>query len=97
MDREPKSEDGWEFGEVARLKCPNKIIDAETGKEMERVWKVKCGTGDWVHQNGTAINHIKAWDVCQTSWGEWGEWGSCSSSCDGGKLARYAFIKQLCT
>merc|ERR1712113_1164760 len=57
LDREPKSEDGWEYGEVARLKCPNKI-------EKERVWKVSCGTGEWIHQNGTAVNHINPWDVC---------------------------------
>ena len=56
--------------------------------EEERVWKIKCGVGEWFHQNGTSINHVDVWNVCQTQWGAWGAWGSCSSSCDGGKITR---------
>ena len=36
--------DDIRFGEVARLKCPNRVVD-ENGVERERVWKVKCGIG----------------------------------------------------
>ena len=52
------------------------------------MWKIKCGVGEWFHENGTSINHVDVWDVCKTRWGAWGEWGSCSSSCDGGKITR---------
>ena len=52
------------------------------------MWKIKCGVGQWFHENGTSIEHVPLWDVCRTNWGEWSEWGSCSSSCDGGKITR---------
>ena len=52
------------------------------------MWKIKCGVGQWFHENGTSIEHVPLWDVCRTNWGSWSEWGSCSSSCDGGKITR---------
>lgn len=76
------------FGDIARLKCPNRILEVN-GTERERVWKVKCGIGEWLFlHNGTSIQDFDASEICPTRWGDWGEWGTCSSSCDGGFVRR---------
>ena len=52
--------DDIKFGDTARLKCPNRIVDAN-GTELERVWKVKCGIGEWLYQdrNRKFLNFVR--------------------------------------